>query len=76
MPWKGDDRYIVCQECGAICKRFGWIERTLSAFVSRNNVCCACSDEEHYCSNCRKLLNRSGTVGSEKVITVINSGMY
>ena len=76
MPWKGDDRYIVCQECGAVCKRFGWIERTLSAFVSRNNVCCACSDEEHYCSNCRKLLNRSSVGDRDKELAGTGTGMY
>jgi len=60
MPWKkSDDRNIVCQECGAVCKRFGWIERTLSSIVSRRNVCCVCSGEDPYCSNCKKLLNRS-----------------
>lgn len=67
MPWKSDDSYIVCQECGAVCKRFGWIERTLSALVSRKNVCCACLGEDPYCSNCKKLLNRrsSGRHGEE-----------
>ena len=56
MPWKSDDRYIVYQECGAVCKRFGWIERTLSALVSRKNICCACLDEDPYCSNCKNFV--------------------
>lgn len=76
MSWKSNDNYIVCQYCGAVCKRFGWLERTLSAFVSRRNLCCICSSEDSYCSNCRKLHKRSGTRNRDEILTGIGSGMY
>lgn len=64
------------QECGAVSKRFGWIERTLSAIVSRKTVCCVCSGEDPYCSNCKKLPHMSDDREREEILTGIDSRVY